>query len=527
MTNSIDDIAEADAILVIGSNTTEAHPVLALEIKKAVWNKGTRLIVIDPRKIELAEMADVWLSQRPGSDVAVINGIAGIILEEGLIDSKFIKERTEDFDRFKKVLSDYIPAKVEKISGVPPEKLREAARIFGQAGRASIIYSMGITQHTTGTDNVHALANLAMMTGNIGKPGTGVNPLRGQNNVQGACDMGALPNVFPGYQQVDNKELRARFEKHWGRKLPAQPGLAVTEMIDSVFKQELKAMYIMGENPMLSDADLKHVEKALKKLDFLVVQDIFMTETAELADVVLPGVTFAEKEGTFTNTERRVQRVRKAIEPLGEGRPDWQIICELAGKMDYDQMCYGSTQEIIEEIADLTPSYHGINYSRIEKEGLQWPCPDLTHPGTPILHAQTFARGRGKFYPVEYKPPAEEPNKDYPLILTTGRILPQFHTGTMIRRSRGIDEITPIAQVEISPKDARKYKIKNGDKVQLVTKRGRIKAKARVAERASKGVLFMPFHFKEAPVNVLTNPALDPVAKIPEFKVCAVRIEKA
>ncbi len=527
MTNSIDDIAEADTILVTGSNTTEAHPVLALEIKKAVWDKGAKLIVVDPRKIELAQMADVWLSQKPGTDVAVFNGMLNVILEEGLVDTEFIRERTEGFSKLKEMLSSYTPEKVEKISGVPAEKLIEAARLFGRAERASIIYSMGITQHSTGTDNVLSLANLAMATGNIGKPGTGVNPLRGQNNVQGACDMGALPNVFPGYQSVENEELRAKFEEHWDSALPARSGLTVIEIMDAALKQEVRALYIMGENPMLSDPDITHVKKGLEKLDFLVVQDIFMTETAELADVVLPGVTFAEKDGTFTNTERRIQRVRKAIEPPGEAKPDWQIICELASRMGYKNMNYNSSREIAEEIAGLTPSYGGISYLRLEKEGLQWPCPDDAHPGTPILHTQAFARGKGKFYPVEYRSPAEETDKDYPLILTTGRLLFQFHTGTMIRRNRGIDEISPIAQVEINPKDAKKYKIENGDKVTLATRRGRIEANARVTERVRDGVIFMPFHFREAPANVLTNPALDPMAKIPELKVCAVRIEKA
>jgi formate dehydrogenase alpha subunit len=524
MTNSIDDLAEARAILVIGSNTTEAHPVIALEIKKAVA-QGASLIVIDPRRIELAGMAEVWLSQKPGSDVAVLNGLAKVILDEDLVDAGFVKERTEGFEEFSATLTDYTPEEVEKISGVPSDELRRAARVFATAERASIIYSMGITQHTTGTDNVLAIANLAMMTGNIGTPGTGVNPLRGQNNVQGACDMGALPNVFSGYQRVDLPDMREKFEKAWGVSLPGNIGLTLTEMTGAAEEGRIKALYIMGENPMLSDPDLTHVERALKNLDFLVVQDIFMTETAELADVVLPGVSFAEKDGTFTNTERRVQRVRKAINPIGEAKPDWQIICELAEALGCE-MKYGSTAEIMTEINELTPSYAGILYERIEKEGLQWPCPANDHPGTPILHVSSFTRGKGKFSAVAYKAPAEMPDREFPLVLTTGRLLSQYHTGTMARRSPGIDEVTPLGRVEINPTDAKKHGIREGDPVNLVTRRGKVVAKALVTERVPQGVLFVPFHFKEVPANILTNSALDPIAKIPEFKVCAVRIEK-
>ena len=527
MTNSIKDLEDADTILVIGSNTTEAHPIIGLGLIQAVRYKGAKLIVIDPRGIKLTKFADIWLAQQPGSDVAVLNGLMHIILEEDLADEAFIAERTEGFEELKKALPGFTPENVEEISGVPADDLREAARLFGRAVRGTIIYSMGITQHTTGVDNVLSVANLAMLTGNIGRAGTGVNPLRGQNNVQGACDMGSLPNVYCGYQKVDDPASREKMSAAWGAELPAEPGLTVVEIMNAAGRGDIKGIYIMGENPMLSDPDVGHVEEALENLDFLVVQDIFLTETAALADVVLPSVTFAERDGTFTSTERRVQRIEKAIEPLGEARVDWRIICDIASAMGYP-MSYESAGKIMDEIASVTPSYGGISYKRIEREGgLQWPCPDADHPGTPILHTEKFARGLGKFHGVEYRPPAEEPDVEYPLVLTTGRVLQQYHTGTMTRRSEGIDEISCVGCAEISPKDAKNLGIAKGDKVRLVTRRGEIEATAKVTRRSRPGIVFMPFHYKEAPANKLTNPALDPVAKIPEFKVCALRLEKA
>lgn len=524
MTNSIDDIEDAGAILVIGSNTTEAHPIIGLGVLKAAREKGAKLIVIDPRGIKLTKFADVWLPQKPGTDVAVLNGLMNVILSEGLADKDFIKERTEDFEALEKLLPEYTPEKVEEISGVPAEDLRRAARMYAKADAASVIYSMGITQHTTGVDNVKSIANLAMLTGNMGRRGTGVNPLRGQNNVQGACDMGALPNVYPGYQKVAEEASRDKLGKAWGCSLPDSTGLTVVEIMNAAAEGSVKGLYIMGENPMLSDPDVGHVEEALENLDFLVVQDIFLTETAALADLVLPGQTFAEKDGTFTSTERRVQRIRKAIEPPGEARSDWQIITDVAKAMG-DDMAYNSPSEIMDEIASVTPSYGGMSFERIDKVGLQWPCPDKDHPGTPVLHAGKFARGLGKFHPVGFKPPAEEPDVEYPMILTTGRLLNQFHTGTMTRKTEGMDEVGPVAAAEISPKDAKKHNLKTGDKVKLVTRRGEIEANALVTDKSRPGIIFMPFHFHEAPANRLTNPALDPIAKIPEFKVCAVRIK--
>ncbi len=526
MTNSIDDLGEAEAIFVIGSNTTECHPVIGSAIKRAVKSGRTRLIVADPRAIELTEMADLHLQQKPGTDVALINALANVILREGLEDRSFISERTEGFDELREVVSPYTPEFAEKIAGVAAPDIVEAARIYGSARAATIIYSMGITQHTTGTDNVLALANLAMLTGNIGRPGTGVNPLRGQNNVQGACDMGALPDVYPGYQKVADEEARTKFEEAWGVPLPASPGLTVVEMMNAAADGDVKALYIMGENPMLSDPDINHVGEALKKLDFLVVQDIFLSETAELADVVLPAAGFAEKEGCFTNTERRVQRVRKGLDPPGDARTDWSITCDLARRMGY-RMSYPDADAIQDEIARLTPSYGGITYDRLEVRSLQWPCPDRDHPGTPILHAERFARGLGKFHPVEFIPARELPDDDYPFLLSTGRILQHFHTGTMSRHSEVLDELVSVGAVEMNTADAQGLGICEGDTVRITSRRGRIEIAARVTDRVPPGTVFLAFHFREAPANRLTIAALDPVAKIPEFKVCAVKVEAA
>lgn len=525
MTNSIAEIEDADAIFIIGSNTAEAHPVIGTYVVRA-RKKGAKLIVADPRAVGLAEKADVYLQHLPGTDVALLNGIMHVILKEDLWDKEFVDSRTEGFAALAETLQKYTPEYVQQITGVPAADIAEAARIYAKAKRASILYAMGITQHTTGTDNVMSIANLAMLTGNVGRPSTGVNPLRGQNNVQGACDLGALPNVFPGYQAVSNAEFRRKFETAWGVSLPPEPGLTVVEMMNQAADGKIRGLYIMGENPMLSDPDISHVEEALRSLDFLVVQDIFLTETASLADVVLPGACFAEKDGTFTSTERRVQRVRKAVEPPGEAWPDWLILCEVARRMGYD-MKYSSPAEVMEEIASLTPSYGGIHYDRLEGDGLQWPCPTRDHPGTPYLHKDGFVRGLGKFNPVEYKPPAELPDDDYPLVLTTGRMLYHFHTGTMTRKCKGISEIRPEGYVEIHPDTAASLAIADGDWVWVSSRRGRVKVKARVTAAIGRKVVFMPFHFRESPANVLTSTALDPASKIPELKVSAVKVERA
>ncbi len=525
MTNSISEIASADVIFVIGSNTTENHPVLALEIKKAVQQHGAKLIVADPRRIELVDYATVWLSQQPGTDVALVNGMINAIIASGLADKAFVAERTEGFEALAESVSGYTPEAVEKVTGVKAADLVAAARLFAESPAASILYAMGITQHTSGTNNVLALANLSMVTGQIGKPASGVNPLRGQNNVQGACDMGGLPNVFTGYQRVDDETARTKFEKAWGRQLSARPGLTLLEIMKAIGEGRIKALFVLGENPLLTDPDATLVREELSHLDLLVVQDIFLTETAELADVVLPGVSFAEKDGTFTNTERRVQRVRAAIKPLGDARPDWQILCDLASRLGYPISC-DSPEEIMDEIASLTPSYGGIRYGRLEGRGLQWPCPDADHPGTPYLHKGRFVRGKGRFHITPYVPPPELPDEEYPFLLTTGRMLYHYH-GVLSRKSKGLSGMAPAPVIEISRADAKRLGFDGeGATVSVESRRGRIEARARAVDSLQEGLVFMNFHFKEAAVNNLTLATLDPVAKIPGYKVCAVKIRK-
>jgi formate dehydrogenase alpha subunit len=526
MTNSINDIGDAACILAIGTNTTEAHPIIGFNMKKAV-RRGTKLIVANPREIHLVRYADIWLRHKPGTDVALLMGMMRVIVDEGLLDSAFIEERCENFDAFKESLGKFDLAFVEKVTGVPTSQITEAARMYASNSPASILYAMGITQHSHGTDNVIATANLAMLTGNIGKPGSGVNPLRGQNNVQGACDMGALPNVYPGYQAVADPAVKGKFETAWDCPLSAQLGLTVIDILDAAYAGQIKSVYVIGENPVLSEPQAKHAEDALQKLEFLVVQDVFLTETARLADVVLPGVTFAEKDGTFTNTERRVQRVRKAIDPVGNSKPDWWITCQIGQRLGGKGFGFAHPSEIMGEIAYLTPSYGGISYERLETSGLQWPCPTPEHPGTPILHSKQFTRGKGRFIPLEYKPSAELPDDEYPLVLTTGRSLFQYHTGTMSRKVSGLNVFKGEEQVEINPDDALRLGITDGETVKIISRRGQVIAKAKIIETSPGGVVFMTFHFAESPTNLLTNPALDPVSKIPEFKVCAVRIEKA
>lgn len=525
MTNSIEEVEYADCILVTGSNTTETHPVIAGLIKRAVRYHGAKLIVVDPRWIDLVKHATLWLRQRNGTDVAWINGMMNVILTEGLHDEAFIAERTENFEAYKKVIEQYTPQNVEKITGIPAEKVIEAARIYAKADAASIVYAMGITQHTTGTDNVLSLANLAMLTGNIGKSSTGVNPLRGQNNVQGACDLGALPNVYSGYQKVTDPSVREKFEKAWEVKLPPEPGLTVVEMMNAAADGTVRGMVIMGENPMVSDPNLNHVQEALKNLGFLVVQDIFLTETARLADVVLPAASFAETEGTFTNTERRVLMVNKAIEPPGEAQSDWEILCQLATRLGYP-MHYTNAAQIMNEIASVTPIYGGIHHHRLHDGGLQWPCPSDEHAGTKFLHQGTFSRGLGRFHPVDYIPPAELPDEEYPFILSTGRILYHFHTGSMSRRSDELNAYVNEGYAEIHPNDLARLELTDGEVVRVRTRRGEIETKVKATQRVAEGSVFIPFHFVEAAANRLTNDALDPKAKIPELKVAACRVEK-
>ena len=451
-----------------------------------------------------------------------------LILYKGLSDDKFIAENTEDFEPFKQLIDNFSVEEASNISGVSVEDITALARTYGEAEKASIVYCMGITQHTNGVNNVKTLANLSMLTGNIGKPGTGVNPLRGQNNVQGACDMGGLPNVYTGYQSVTLGDANKKFAKAWGvEALPTRIGLTLPEMFSGIEKDEVKAIWVMGENPVVSDTDANLVKKALEKLDFLIVQDIFLTPTARLADVVLPGVSFAEKDGTFSNTERRVTRVRKAIDPVGESRQDWEIIKEISNRFGYE-MTYETPEEIFNEIASLTPSYAGISYERLEGQGLQWPCPSKGHPGTPFLHKDgKFTRGKGLFHAIDYRPPAEKTDDEYPYLMTTGRIYAHYHTGTMTRNSKSLDFEVPEGFLEINPVDAQQLGVRDGHKIKMASRRGEIKTKIMITDRVEKGVVFMPFHFEETNVNKLTNPAYDPIAKIPEFKVCAVKLEKA
>jgi formate dehydrogenase major subunit len=526
MTNSIDELEYTDLILATGTNTTENHPVIGMKIKRAVKQNGTKLIVIDPREIDLVKYADIWLRQKPGTDVAVFNGLMNVIIAENLYDKEYVAQRTEGFDALKAVVAKYTPESVEKISGVPAEDLKKAARLYANAGRASIIYAMGITQHISGTDNVKSTANLSMLCGNVGIEGGGVNPLRGQNNVQGACDMGGLPNVFPAYQQVANDDIRKKFEAAWGAPLSGKPGLTLMEIMAAAGSGKIKGLYIMGENPLLSDPDLHHVKKELQKLDLMIVQDVFLTETAQIADVVLPVTVFAEKDGTFSNTERRVQRVRKVIEPPGEAKTDWEVICGISNKMGYP-MPYTSAKEIFEEVRTFTPSYAGISYERLEKGGIQWPCPTAEHQGTKFLHKDRFSRGLGLFTALDFIPPNELPDQEYPYLLSTGRVLYHYHTGTMTMRTKGPSERCPESLVEINPADAEKLRIADGQMVKVTSRRGNVEVKARLTTRSAPGSIFMNFHFTQAPVNLLTNPALDPTGKIPEYKVCAVKLEAA
>ncbi len=520
------EIENNDVLFVIGSNTKESHPIIALKMIKAK-RKGAKIIIADPRRVPLVRFADIWIQHKPGTDVALLNGMMHVILKEGLVKKDFITSLTEGFDdAFRKNLEEYTPEAVSKITGVPSETIIKAARMYGTSDKAGTYYTMGITQHAHGTENVFSIANLALMTGNLGKECAGVNPLRGQNNVQGSTDMGCIPNNYPGYQAVVNPAIKQKFEDLWKVKLSDKVGMTATEMLPAAEKGALKALYIMGENPAVSDPNTTHTLKALKALDLLVVQDIFMTETAELAHVVLPGVSFAEKDGTFTNTERRVQRVRRAVTPPGDSREDSRIIGELAEKMGYE-MHYAPVADVFREIGQAWPAMAGMNYARLEDGGLQWPCPTQDHPGTRFLFKDGFPRGKGRFTLVTYKPSAELTDKDYPYILTTGRLLFQYHTGSMTRRVKEIDKVSHEAYIELNAADAKDLSLESGMMAKVSSRRGSITVKTLVSRRPAKGVVFIPFHFKEAAANVLTSStSLDPLAKIPSFKVSAVKLEK-
>lgn len=538
MSNSIEDIAtHAKVFFAIGTNTTEQHPVLGMRIRQAVKQRGAILIVADPRRIPLVDFATVHLRHKPGTDNALINGLIHIILEKDLQDKDFINQRTEGFEDLQALVQEYTPEHVAEITGVSIEQLNQAAEIMGNNKPMAVLWAMGITQHTTGVANVMNLANLQMILGNFGIPGGGVNPLRGQNNVQGACDMGGLPNVYPAYQPVTSDDVRKKFEDAWGTSLSNAVGLTVTEMIPGVLDAKIKAFYILGEDPIMSDPDTNHIRRCLEECEFIVLQEIFPTETAPYADVLLPGVSFAEKTGTYTNTERRIQMVRKAIEPEGEARDDWKTIAELAKRMlaesdmnvaqsAWSGWDYSSPADIMKEIAALTPSYAGVNFERLEKgETFQWPVFDANHPGTPILHVDKFTRGKGKIIPVEHIPPAELPDDEYPLVLSTGRVLYHWHGGELSRRSKGLLEIYDRPLIEINEEDAVRMNLNGNKLVRVTSRRGSVELEALVTDRVPPGMVFGNFHFPEASINNLTINALDPVSKIPEYKVCAVKVE--
>ena len=546
MTNSISEIRDADCIFITGSNTAEAHPVISYEMIRAVKN-GANLVIIDPRRIPLAEHATLFLQVKPGTDIYVFLAIMHTILREGWADEDFIAERTEGFEDFKTSLEEYTPERASLMSGVSVEQIIDAARIYSLGerfngnsvyeeprGRSAIFYAMGITQRSNGTDMVMTLANLALLTGHVGKPSTGVNPLRGQSNVQGACDMGCLVNVYPGYQKVTDDEKRKSIAQAWGvDDLPGEIGLTIVEAMHAALEGKVKATYVMGENPMMSDPNTNHVEKAIRNLDLLIVQDIFPSETAFLAHVILPAAASLEKDGSFTNTERRVQMIQPVLQPPGEAWPDWKITGEIAARFDQKmnrqrdskRWQYPSTESIFTELASVTPIYAGMSHARLTGKGLQWPCPDREHPGTPILHAGKFSRGLGKFNLVKAHDPAEQPDDEYPLILTTGRVLYHYHTGTMTRRSGPLDWAEPRGYVEINPEDADAVGILDDRAVVIESRRGIVRTRAKITDNVPKGTIFLAFHWREAPANILTQDfALDPVAKIPEYKVCAVRI---
>lgn len=521
MTNSIWEIEGMEVLFIIGSNTKETHPVIANRMIKARRN-GAKIIVADPRRVPMVKFADLHLQIRPGSDIALLNSMANVIVSEGLQNEEFIREKTEGFDAWKKSIELFTPDYAEKITGVSKDDIIRAARLYGSSRKAGVFYTMGITQHSCGTDNVTALANLVSLTGNIGREFTGINPLRGQNNVQGASDAACLPNVYPGYQKVDDPAAREKFEKAWGITLSPKVGMTSTVMMNEAVVGKLKALYIMGENPIITDPNMHHTIKALQSLDFLVVQDIFLTDTAKLAEVVLPAACSFEKNGTFSNTERRVQRVRKAVTPPGDAKEDLWIIAEIAKRFGLDME--HSPEKIFDEYRQLWPAIAGISYARIEKHGLCWPCPAPDHPGTPYLYKDGFPKGKVPFVSIAYQPPAEVCDREYPFVLTTGRNLFQYHSGSMTRRVAPIESHAGEPYVEINPFDSKNLGISSGDIITVKSRRGEIAIKARITPRVPEGTVFIPMHYREAAANMLTNDALDPQVKIPELKVCAVAI---
>ena len=527
MTNAIDEIRDSEMMFVIGSNTTEAHPIIAMEMKRA-RQRGAKLVVADPRAIWLAEMADVHLQLKPGTDVWLLSALANVIVSEGLYDQEFVDKHTKGFDAVCAKVKDYTPEEAEKVTGVPAEDIRTVARMYATTKHAGIYYTLGITEHTHGTDNVYCLANLVLMTGHLGVRAAGMNPLRGQNNVQGANDAGATPVYYPGYQKVTDAAVREKFESAWGVPLSPDDGLNLNVMMKEMAKGNMKALYVMGEDIVISEPNVSQVEAGLNQCDFVVCQEIFHNETTRFADVVLPGACFAEKDGVFTNSDRRIQRVRKAVDPPGQARADWEILCDVARACGYAMPNYASASEVFDEYASLTPKIAGISYERLEKNvaGLQWPCPTPDHPGTPTLHLDGPLIGKAEFQAVDYRPSAELPDNEYPLILSTGRTLYHYNSGTQTRRDAG-----PVAKqrgnfIEISKRDAKIYGLEHGDRVKVSSRRGEVEAEAWVSPRVRFGCIWMPMHFAESRANLLTNDAGDSVTGTGEYKVCAVAIEK-
>ncbi len=527
MTNSIPEIRDTDLMFVIGSNTTEAHPIIAMEMKRA-RQRGAKLIVADPRRIWLAQFADLHLQLKPGTDVWLLQAMAHVIVTENLVDRAFIEKHTSNFDAVAENVLKYTPEEAEKVTGVPAEDIRTAARWYATTRKAGIYYTLGITEHTHGTDNVYCLANLVLMTGHLGVRSAGMNPLRGQNNVQGANDAGATPVFYPGYQPVTDPEVRAKFEEAWGVPLSPDNGLNLNVMMKEMAKGNIKGLYVMGEDIVISEPNAAQIELGLNQIEFLVVQDIFPNETTRFAHVLLPAACFAEKDGVFTNSDRRVQRVRKAVEPPGNARADWEILCDVARTVGYPMPHYQSAAEVYAEMAALAPKFSGISHERLEESrfGLQWPCPTPDHPGTGTLHEGGPAIGKAPFQVVDYRPSAELPDDEFPFVLSTGRTLYHYNAATQTRRDKG-----PVAKqgenfVEINPRDARKLGIEHGDLVQVASRRGSVHARAWVSPRVRPGCTWMPMHFGEAKANNLTNDAGDPVTQTGEYKVCAVRLEK-
>ena len=530
MTNTIEDItSQSQVIMLVGSNPEEAHPVLGMQIRRAV-ETGTKLIVVDPRDIGLTKHADIHLKLRPGTNVAFANGVVHILIKEGLVDHEYVESRTSGFDELAAMVEDYTPARVAEICNIDERDLVAAAKLYGSAERAPIIYCLGVAEHSTGTEGVMSLSNIAMVNGKLGKAGCGVNPIRGQNNVQGACDMGAQPNCFTGYQKVVDEAARAKFEEAWGVQIKPYEGLKATEVFPAAIDGCVKGLFIFGEDPVRTDPDTNHVIKALTSLDFLVVDELFMTETAKYADVVLPGRSYAEKEGTFSNTERRVQRVRKAVEgPAGPQLDTW-IFTEIMRRMGYDQP-HMTSAEVMHEISALTPSFGGISHERLDQpellgQGLQWPCPTADHPGTPIMHVGKFSKGLGTYSTAPYKPSQELPDDEYPLIMMTGRILYHYNATAMTARTEGINQIANSSFIEMNTVDAAALGIADGDRVKVSSRRGQIVSTARVSGKTNPGETWMPFHFQDGNSNWLTIAALDDICKVPEYKVCAVRVER-